>query len=340
MPANYTHWFIRARLKTRQLLLLVAMEEEGNIHRAAQVLNMTQPAASKLLKNLEDVLGVQLFDRLPRGMRPTWYGESMIRHARMVLANLSQAYDEVEALKAGRFGQVSVGAITAPGMTLLPPAIAVVKQEHPSLRVSLQIETSDVLMERLHQGKLDMVVGRLFEQHDKSAIRYEVLAEEPVSAIARPGHPLGSVPRLGLRDLVSAGWIVPPAGSVLRHRFELMFQQEGLAAPSNLIETTALLFVTKMLEQSDLLGVVATDVARYYAEHGMVALLPIQLPCKMDAFGLITRTDRLLSPAAKVMLRALKNTALIVYGSELEPALGSVERAERTHEPMDEPISK
>jgi len=219
-------------------------------------------------------------------------------------------------------------------------AIAVVKQEHPSLRVSLQIETSDVLMERLHQGKLDMVVGRLFEQHDKSAIRYEVLAEEPVSAIARPGHPLGSVPRLGLRDLVSAGWIVPPAGSVLRHRFELMFQQEGLAAPSNLIETTALLFVTKMLEQSDLLGVVATDVARYYAEHGMVALLPIQLPCKMDAFGLITRTDRLLSPAAKVMLRALKNTALIVYGSELEPALGSVERAERTHEPMDEPISK
>src|SRR5882762_10222192 len=145
-----SHWFLRARIKTRQLLLLQVLAEEGNIHRAAQELNMTQPAASKLLKNLEDVLGVQLFDRLPRGMRPTWYGESMIRHARMVLANLSQAYDEVEALKAGRFGQVSVGAITAPGMTLLPPAIAVVKQEHPSLRVSLQIETSDVLMERLH----------------------------------------------------------------------------------------------------------------------------------------------------------------------------------------------
>ncbi|HEX5687822.1 MAG TPA: LysR family transcriptional regulator [Ideonella sp.] len=320
MSTNYTHWSIRARLKTRQLLLLVALEEEGNINRAAQMLSMTQPAASKLLKDLEETLGVQLFDRLPRGMRATWYGETMIRHARMALASLSAAHDEIEALKAGRFGQVSVGAITAPGMTLLPAAVAQVKEEHPSLRISLQIETSDVLMERLAQGKLDMVIGRLFERHDKSDLRYEALVEEPVSAIARPGHPLLAVPKLTLRDLVSPGWIVPAAGSVLRHRFELMFQEEGLDAPVNLVETSALLFLTKMLQQSDLLGVVASDVARYYAEHGMVALLPIQLPCKMDAFGLITRSDKLLSPAAKVMLRALKNAALAIYGTQLDMA--------------------
>ncbi|MBV8659195.1 MAG: LysR family transcriptional regulator [Burkholderiales bacterium] len=322
MTTNYTHWFIRARLKTRQLLLLLAMEEEGNIHRASQVLNMTQPAASKLLKDMEDMLGVQLFERLPRGVRPTWYGETMIRHARMALASLNQAHDEIEALKAGRFGQVSIGAITAPGMTLLPPAVARVKQEHASLRVSLQIETSDVLIERLLQGKLDMVVGRLFERHDKSELRYEPLVEEPVSAMARPGHPLLNHPNLTLRDLVSAGWIVPPAGSVLRHRFELMFREEGLDAPINLIETTALLFTTKMLQQSDMLAVVATEVARYYTDHGLVAMVPIQLPCKMDAFGLITRGDRLLSPAAKVMLRALKLSALNVYGTQLEPAPG------------------
>lgn len=320
MSANPTHWSIRARLKTRQLLLLVALEDEGNINRAAQVLNMTQPAASKLLKDLEETLGVPLFDRLPRGMRATWYGETMIRHARMALASLSEAHDEIEALKAGRFGQVSVGAITAPGMTLLPPAVAQVKEEHPSLRLSLQIETSDVLMERLAQGKLDMVIGRLFERHDKSDLRYEALVEEPVSAIARPGHPLLSNPRLTLRDLVDYGWIVPGQGTVLQHRFELMFQEVGLAAPVNLVESSALLFLTKMLQQSDLLGVAASDVARYYAEHGMVALLPIQLPCKMDAFGLITRTDKLLSPAAKVMLRALKNAALAIYGTQLTSA--------------------
>ncbi|HEV8689569.1 MAG TPA: LysR family transcriptional regulator [Ideonella sp.] len=318
MSVPYTHWFIRARLKTRQLLLLVAMAEEGNIHRAAEALSMTQPAASKLLKDLEDALGAKLFDRLPRGIRPTWYGETMIRHARMALASLSQAHDEIEALKAGRFGQVSIGAITTPGMTLLPAAIALVKQEHPNLRVALQIETSDVLMERLQQGKLDMVIGRLFEQHDKSALRYQSLVEEPVVAIVRPGHALLSVPTLTLRDLVSAGWIVPPVGSVLRHRFELMFQEEGLEAPGNLIETTALLFTTKMLQQSDLMAVLAADVARYYAQHGMVAVLPIHLPCKMDAYGLITRNDRLLSPAGKAMLEALRKAALSVHGVALE----------------------
>ncbi|MBL0727061.1 LysR family transcriptional regulator [Piscinibacter sp. HJYY11] len=320
MTTNYTHWFIRARLKTRQLLLMVALAEEGNIHRAAQVLNMTQPAASKLLKDLEDVLEVPLFERLPRGMRPTWYGETMIRHARVALASLNQAHDELTALKAGRFGQVSVGAITSPGLVLLPPAVALVKQEHPSLNISLQIETSDVLMERLSHGKLDMLVARLFAQHDKTDLRYEVLAEEPVSAITRPGHPLINVSQLGLRDVVSAGWILPPTGSVLRHRFELMFQEESLEPPVNVVETSALLFITKMLQQSDMIAVVASDVARYYASHGIVSILPIDLPCHMDAFGLITRTDKLLSPAAKVMLKALKSTAVTVYGSRFEPS--------------------
>ena len=318
MSSTSTHWFVRARLKTRQLLLLLALEDEGNINRAAQVLNITQPAASKLLKDLEDMLGVSLFDRMPRGMRPTWYGETMIRHARVALASLGQAHDEIQALKAGSFGQVSVGAITAPGLSLLPMAVALLKREQPSLRVSLQIETSDVLMERLAQGKLDMLVARLFERHDKTALRYQALTEEPVCAVTRPGHPLLGRRKLSLRDMADAGWIVPPAGSVLRHRFELMFQEQGLEAPTNVVETTALLFMTRMLQQSDMIAVIATDVARYYAQHGLVAQLPIQLACTMDAFGLITRTDRPLSPAAQVMLRALKTCALTVYGKHLE----------------------
>jgi len=315
---SYIPWFLRARLKTRQLLLLVALAEEGNIHRAAQVLNMTQPAASKLLKDLEDALEVSLFDRLPRGMRPTWYGETMIRHARMALTSLNQAHEELEAAKNGQFGQVNLGSITAPGLALLPPTVALVKREHPNLRISLQIETSDVLIERLNQGKLDILVARLFPQHDRTELRYEMLSDEPVCAVARPGHPLLNTPALGLKDLADSGWIVSPSGSVLRHRFELMFQEEGLKTPANVVDTASLLFITKMLQQSDMLSVVAADVARYYADHGLLAILPINLPCQMDAFGIITRRDRLLSPAANVMLHALKTAAVTVYGKQLE----------------------
>lgn len=313
-----TPWFIRVRLKTRQLLLLVTLAEEGNIHRAAQVLNMTQPAASKLLKDLEDVLEVSLFDRLPRGMRPTWYGETMIRHARESLASLNRAHEELAALKAGRFGQVSVGAVTSPGLVLLPPAVALVKRDQPSLRVTVEIETSPVLLERLEQGKLDVVVGRLFAGHESTGLRYEPLTGEGVVAIGRPGHPLVGRQGLQLRDVADAGWIVPPAGSMLRHRFDLGFQEAGLQPPANVVETAALLFITGMLQRSDMISVLAADVARYYEAHGIVSVLPLELPGQMDDFGIITRTDREPSPAVKVMLQALKTASLTLYGRRLE----------------------
>lgn len=312
------HWFIRGRLKTRQLLLLVTLAEQGNIHRAAQMLAMTQPAASKLLKDLEDTLEVPLFERLPRGMRPTWYGEAMIRHARVVLASLEQARDEVEALKAGRIGQVSIGAITSPGLALLPGAIVQAKHDHPSLRVSLEIDTSPALLDRMSQGKLDIVLARMGAGHDKSQFHYQHLTEEPISAMVRNGHPLLASAALELHDLADAGWIVPPEGSVLRHRFDLMFQEAGLAPPTNIIETTALLFITRMLQRSDMVSIVSTDVARYYAAHGMVSLLPLTLACGMDAFGIITRRDRLPSPGAKVLLRMLKAACLTTYGIGFE----------------------
>jgi DNA-binding transcriptional LysR family regulator len=240
----------------------------------------------------------------------------------VALASLNQAHDELQAAKSGQFGQVSIGAITSPALMVLPEVVQRVKAEHPDLRVSLQIETSDVLIEKLNQNKLDILVARLFAQHDKSDLRYEPLTEEPISAVARPGHPLLTAKGLKLADMADGGWIVPPAGSVLRHRFELMFQELGLRAPVNLIETGALLFSTKMLQQSDMLSVLATDVARYYAEHGLLAILPIELPCQMEAFGIITRRDRLLSPAAEVMLKAIRATAQSVYG--LAPAVALV----------------
>src|SRR5688572_26786494 len=185
-----TPWFLRARLKTRQLMLLTAIADEGNIHRAAEIVNVSQPAASKLLKDLEDVLGISLFERLPRGMRPTWYGETMIRHARIALSSLTLAGGEIEALKTGRSGAVTVGAITAPALSLLPQAVAIVAREHPDLRLHLEVESSDVLLERLSQSKLDIMIGRLCERHEKTNLSYDLLADEPVCAVARPGHPM------------------------------------------------------------------------------------------------------------------------------------------------------
>ncbi|WP_322044625.1 LysR substrate-binding domain-containing protein [Paraburkholderia sp. J67] len=323
-------WYVRTRLKTRQLLLVVALAEEGNIHRAAAALNMTQPAASKLLRELEEMLDALLFERMPRGMKPTLYGDALIRHARAVLGSLDQAQEELTALKAGRLGHVAVGAITSPGVRVLPAAVAAVKRTHANMRVSVAIDASNVLLEHLAQDKLDVVLGRLSAEHDKLALRYEPLTGEPVCAVVRPGHPLlasadsnahaDRARPLALADVARATWVVPPVASVLRHRFELMFQRASLAPPSNVVETPALLFITRVLEQSDMIAVLTEDVARYYAAHGMVAILPLPMDCQMDDFGIITRADRLLSPAAQVMIEALRAVSAEVYGTTAREA--------------------
>ena len=95
-------WGNRSRLKTRQLLLVVALADEGSIHRAAAALNMTQPAASKLLRELEESIGAVLFERLPRGMRPTLYGDALIRLS---------LKDLLPQLDPDQFRQISRGAI-------------------------------------------------------------------------------------------------------------------------------------------------------------------------------------------------------------------------------------
>src|SRR5690606_17543830 len=257
--------------------------------RAAESLNMSRPAASKRLRALEDLIGVQLFERLPRGMRATWYGESLIRHARIALASLGEAGAEIEALRAGHAGNVSVGAIAGPAMTLLPPVLAALHREHPELRVSASLEGSDVLLEQLAQNRIDLMIGRLFPRHDKRNLHYEAISEEEVCAICRPGHPMLADGTPSLADLAALPWVLPPEGSVLRHRFELMFQNAGLEVPRRVIATAALVLVPRLLEDGDHLAVVPVDVARHYARHGAVRILPVDLSCGMDSFGFITR---------------------------------------------------
>ena len=307
------NWFLRARLKTRQLLLLIALDDHRNIHRASEALCMTQPAASKQLKDLEDMLEVRLFERLPRGMEPTLFGETMIRHARMALTSLAAAHDDIVALKKGLTGQVEVGVIMTPGMALLPRAIARVKAQAPLLRIGVQMDTSKVLLEQLKRGTLDFMIGRILEEDSAGGLQYEELSGEPACAVARLGHPLLARTDLTLQDLATQPWILPPPDSVLRHRWELMFRRAAIDPPADAVDTTALLVITALLQQTDALHVMPVEVARYYASLRALAILPIELPCSMDAFGIITREDHLLSPGARALLQEVRAVGKDLY---------------------------
>ncbi len=302
-----------SRLKTRQMTLLLALDQTQNLHRAANLCHMSQPAASKMLRDIEDLFDVPFFERLPRGVRPTVYGNAMIRHVAMAMASLSQGQDAVDALRAGLSGQVNIGVILTASTTLVPQAVVRAKAVAPELCIQVQVETSNALVQRLTSGQLDFLIARLASREDESTMLYEDLSDETDCAVVRLAHPMLARSDLTLAHLCACAWILSPRGSILRHRFDMMFRRTRLEPPTNVVETTALSLITSLLQHSDFLHVMPIDVARSCVLSGQIAMLPIDLPCKMDSFGIITRRNQLLSPGAALLLEHVRAVASDIY---------------------------
>ncbi|HET9652637.1 MAG TPA: LysR family transcriptional regulator, partial [Usitatibacter sp.] len=133
------------RLKLRQLELLVQLADHQSLARAAAAMSVTQPAATKLLQEIEHTLAVALFERLPRGLRPTPCGEIMMRHARTALAALDRGREEIGALMEGASGSVAVGSVRAATSALLAPALAAVRASRPRMRMNVLVDAAEIL---------------------------------------------------------------------------------------------------------------------------------------------------------------------------------------------------
>lgn len=301
--------FVRSRLKTRHLVLLKELGEHRSILRAAEAAHLTQPAASKLLAELEDALGVSLFERLPRGVAPTWYGEVMIRRASAALAEMSLAHQEVSELLSGLTGRVAIGSVVAPSTSLLPQAVQGLKARHERVHVTIEVDASKPLVERLRAGRLDIVVGRILDPQVADELAFEPLADEPHRFVARAGHPLCGRASLGVHELVDQGWILPPAGSILRDRLSAMFISHGLELPARTVETAALPVALALLRSGDMVAALPDEVVQPQLAAGVLGVLPLDARLRLDAYGIITRRQHVLSPGAQAMLDVLREVA-------------------------------
>ena len=305
---------VRSPLKTNQLVLLVQLDEERRLARAAEVVGLTQPAASKLLRHIETALEVKLFERHARGLVPTCYGEILIRHARQALSELRLAQEEIAALRAGRSGKAAVGTITDPGTNLVPYAIARVKECYPQTIIQVEIEPSRQLVDRLLEGRLDLVVARLLDADTAGDLSYEPLAsDEPHAVIASATHPLAGRQHVRLEDLVVHPWILPPHGSLVREKLVAMFIQEGLQQPRNIVESTSLPVITTLLTQSNMVVALPEGAVRSHCNDGVLTVLMRNLPLGVGGFGIITRRSCHLSPAASLLLETMRALAAELY---------------------------
>jgi DNA-binding transcriptional LysR family regulator len=295
------------KISVRHVVLLNALAESHNLGRAAEAMHTAQPAASHLLKQLEEKLGVKLFERLPSGMEPTIYGEVMIRYARNVIHDFDHAEAEIAELSKGAAGLVRIGSVIEPVPTLLTQSLLAFKTEYPNVRISLDVGTSDALVHSLIQGDLDLVLGRIPEQLHNQDLELTFLDNgERMSVITRPGHPLQNKPHLDISDLFNETWILHPVGSPIRRRIENALMQAKMISKLDVVETASILATTTMIEASDMIAVVPHDVAMHYANYGMVAVLPVDLPTLMVNPGIITRKTKIPSPAVRNFLTYLK----------------------------------
>jgi DNA-binding transcriptional LysR family regulator len=297
---------VRLHLNTRQLTLLVHLDEDPRLSRAASATGLTQSAASKLLRQLETALDVKLFERHARGVIPTRYGEILLRHARLALSELALAHEGIFALKSGVCGKAAVGTVNHPGTSLIPMAVARMKQRHAGIVINVDVDSSRHLVQRLLQGSLDIVLGQELDPQGADEVVYEPLAgDEPHAIIASKD--------LQLEDLIEQPWILPPAGSLLRDKVAARLAERGLPLPTNIVETTALPVITALLQQSNMVTALPQEAVQSSCEAGQLTVLLGDLPLGVGAFGLITRRNHKLSHAAQLMLTTLRELAPQVY---------------------------
>ena len=294
-------------LKLAHMRLVAAISDRGQLQQAAEDVGLTQPAASRMLGEIERLIGAPLFERHPKGMTPTDMGRTFARRARLVAAEMQDLGREVADLRQGLAGMARVGSVTGPAVGCLVPAIRRLREIAPQVEVRVDVAPSTVLLRALAEGELDFMIGRLLPESDPSD--YTVLPgrPEPISFLVRRGHPLDGRAGLGLAELAAYEWVIQERGTPIRTAVEAALALEGLAIPRGVVATSSLLVMVALLAQSDAVAPTGHEVNALLCDQPVSAgftILTTRAPIELPFYHILSPRGRTLSRAA-LRLRTL-----------------------------------
>ncbi|ALM54614.1 LysR family transcriptional regulator [Halomonas huangheensis] len=306
---------IKSWLRVKHMLLVVALEQSGNMHNAARQLNISQPAASKMLKDIEGFLGTRLFTRDPGHMEPTDAGRRVLQYCRRVLNDTDRLIEDLASMREGGFGKLSLGTVPGAAPVMLPHAIQALKQRRPRLAISLFENSSDRLLVDLEYHLLDVAIGRFTEPAQRHLFDFLPLNDEPVSVVARLGHPLSkATPELA--EIVRWPWVLHPMSSPMRGLFETALAEAGVPSPRNVVETTSTQATLQLVASSDTLSVLPSSILKSTFSHGRFATLPLDVGAPLGLYGAMTRKGEPLSEVVEEFIALLRVSE---QGSDEEP---------------------
>jgi DNA-binding transcriptional LysR family regulator len=295
------------RLRLRQVALLLALQRRGTLRAASEELGMTQPAATQMLRELENTVDTPLFERVGRGLKPTPAGTAVTAHFEGLQGSLATLARTLQGLRDGAGGQLAVGCIPASSATLLVQAVAKLKRERPLLNVRIVADTSDHLLDLLDRGELDLVIGRLTEGRAHRDYQSAVLAAEPLSVVVGRRNSRSRDKRPTLAGLMQDPWVLQPHPSPMREVLEQEFRRLGLDTPRNLVETASMHTTVALINEALMVAVLPAALASRHEAEGLLRTLPLVLQQTLEPYRAIVARQRPPGPAA---LRLLEHLAV------------------------------
>ncbi|MGR3639155.1 pca operon transcription factor PcaQ [Alterinioella nitratireducens] len=280
---------IDRRIKIRHIQAFVEITRQGRMNRAAEALYLTQPAMSRTLKELEEIVGQPLLIRSRAGVTLTPQGKVFLHFARMSLAALRQGFDGVAQVERRGRSLLSVGLLPSVAAWLMPEVVREAELALPELALRILDGPHAYLIERLRSGDLDLVIGRMGPPDTMQGLSFMQLYNEHVVFVTRPGHPILEAPSLDA--LTDWPVVYPPDGSAIAPLVERFLIANGVGEIPRKLETVSGAFGRVYTHRSDAIWIISSGVVANEVAEGKLVELPFDTSLTTGPVGLMLRPD-------------------------------------------------
>lgn len=271
-------------LKARELQYILSVHSAGSIRKSAWENNISQPALSKIIHDIEGELGVRLFERAGNRTVATVYGEIFIAEATRILASIGLIQTKIQRLQARSRHFYRIGGVPNPALRLIPSAFLRARERYPDLNVELVEGFSEQLVEDLGQRKYDFVIARAMHFEAMPSVKSTLLYPETGMIVAHCDHPLAGRRAVGDAELTAFRWILPPTGPTLA-AIEQSFLNAGLSIPVPFFVNYGVSIVTDLLLRTPALTVMSKGVASPLIRSGELAEIDVGIDITLPSYA-------------------------------------------------------
>ncbi len=289
-------------MNLRQLRTFALIAEHGSIRAAARALSVTQPAATRSLRELETSVGVDLVRRSVKGVELTTYGEALYKRAVVILQETRRAREEIGQMRDGEGGTLNL-AVSSAALVVVPAALSAFRARMPRVAVSFNEVAPPHSHEQLESGRYDLLVQTEYDGDVGDRFCHHTLFLLPVAIGGRVGHPLRRANSLA--DLQDALWVVPGNAGAPTNLLRLAFAAQGLPPPPDIIACQSIAVALAIMAESDALGIFVRPLFEHHLLPPQMRMMPLKHELPAARVSVVTRADSPLTPAAQCFMECL-----------------------------------